>query len=102
MSDTSNSTLPNSTLPIEFERRFYAFADVIVRLQRADPAEREKALRTVYGRHLGYILARFAEMASEGDFADWPDEKTSANLESQIASRAKLHLAERQAKQTYK
>ena len=48
--------VPGSPLGAEFERRFYPFADVVIRLARAEPAERKKAFQEVYGRHLGYVL----------------------------------------------
>lgn len=91
-----------SSMGAEFERRFYPFADVVIRLSQLDPAERSKALRDVYGRHLGYVLSLLARMAEEGDFAGWPEEQPSHNVEQQIQNRAKQHISERQAKQTYK
>lgn len=91
-----------SSLGSEFERRFYPFADLIIRLSHAEPAERARALREVYGRHIGYVLALLAQMAGEGDFVGWTEEKPSANLEQQIQNRAKQHLAEKQAKQVYR
>ncbi len=91
-----------SPLGAEFERRFYPFADVVIRLAQAEPEEREKALKEVYGRHLGYILSLLAGMAAEGDFADWQNEQPSRNVEQQIQNRAKQHISERQAKQTYR
>jgi hypothetical protein len=89
-------------LGAEFERRFYPFADVVIRLSQVGPAERAKALQEVYGRHLGYIVSLLAGMAAEGDFADWQSEQPSHNLEAKIQERAKQHIAERQAKQTYR
>jgi 6-phosphofructokinase len=86
----------------EFERRFYQFADIAIRLAHAEPAERAAALQEVYGRHIGYVLSLLAGMAQDGDFAGWTDEKPSQNLEQQILNRAKQHLAERQAKQVYR
>jgi 6-phosphofructokinase len=94
--------VPGSALGAEFERRFYPFADVVIRLAQAEPAEREKAMQEVYGRHLGYILSLLAGMASEGDFTDWQNEQPSRNLEAKIQERAKQHISERQAKQTYR
>ncbi len=94
--------VPGSPLGAEFERRFYPFADVVIRLSQVGPAERAKALQEVYGRHIGYILALLASMASEGDFASWQEEQPSRNVEQQIQNRAKQHIAERQAKQTYR
>ncbi|HLG50232.1 MAG TPA: hypothetical protein VKY56_01165 [Chloroflexota bacterium] len=91
-----------TSLGAEFERRFYPFADVVIRLSRLDPSERAKALQEVYGRHIGYILSLLAAMAPDGDFTGWQEEKPSANLEQQILNRAKQHLAERQAKQIYR
>jgi len=91
-----------SNLGAEFERRFYPFADVVIRLSQAEPAERAKALQEVYGRHLGYVLSLLAHMSEEGDFAGWQEEQPSHNVELQIQNRAKQHIAERQAKQTYK
>lgn len=86
----------------EFERRFYPFADIVIRLAHAEPAERAKALEEVYGRHIGYVLSLLVGMAEEGDFGGWTDEKPSNNLEQQILNRAKQHLAEKQAKQIYR
>jgi hypothetical protein len=94
--------VPGSPLGAEFERRFYPFADVVIRLAQAEPAERAKALQEVYGRHLGYVLSLLAGMAEEGDFRDWQEEPPSRNLETQIQNRAKQQIAERQAKQTYR
>jgi len=92
----------NSNLSTEFERRFYPFADIVIRLAHADQAERAKAINAVYGRHIGYILSLLASMAEEGDYSGWTDEKVSNNLEQQILNRAKQHLSEKQAKQTYR
>ncbi|MGH2459630.1 MAG: hypothetical protein ACRDIY_12275, partial [Chloroflexota bacterium] len=75
----------------EFERRFYPFADIVIRLAHAEPEERARALGEVYGRHLGYVLSLVAKMADEGDFAGWAEEKVSNNLEQQILNRAKQH-----------
>lgn len=86
----------------EFERRFYQFADIAIRLAHAEPAERSAALQAVYGRHIGYVLSLLAGMAGEGDFGGWADERPSQNLEQQILNRAKQHLAEKQAKQIYR
>jgi hypothetical protein len=94
--------VPGSPLGAEFERRFYPFADVVIRLAQVGPAERAKALQEVYGRHIGYVLKQFAEMAAEGDFVDWQNEQPSRNLDQQIQTRAKQHVSERQAKQTYR
>lgn len=91
-----------TSLGTEFERRFYPFAEIVIRLAHAPPAERSAALQEVYGRHLGYVLALLAGMAEDGDFAGWSAEKPSNNLEQQILSRAKQHLVEKQAKQTYR
>jgi hypothetical protein len=91
-----------SALGAEFERRFYPFADVVIRLAQAEPAERAKALQEVYGRHLGYVVSLLAGMAAEGDFAEWQTESPSRNVEQQIQTRAKQHISERQAKQTYR
>lgn len=93
---------PRSSLGAEFERRFYPFADAVIRLSKAEPSDRAQALDEVYGRHIGYVLALLSHMAEEGDFVGWPDEKPSNNVERQIESRAKQHLSERQAKQTYR
>jgi predicted Zn finger-like uncharacterized protein len=41
-------------------------------------------------------------MAEEGEFVGWQDEEPSSNLEQQIQTRAKQHISERQAKQTYR
>jgi hypothetical protein len=94
--------VPGSPLGAEFERRFYPFADVVIRLAQVGEAERAKALQEVYGRHLGYVLSLLARMAKEGDFADWQNEQPSRNLDQQIQTRAKQHITERQAKQTYR
>jgi hypothetical protein len=94
--------VPGSPLGAEFERRFYPFADVVIRLAQVGPAERAKALQEVYGRHLGYILSLLSQMASEGDFTDWQNEQPSRNLDQLIQTRAKQHISERQAKQTYR
>jgi len=94
--------VPGSPLGAEFERRFYPLADVVIRLSQVDPAERAKALHEIYGRHLGYILSLMAAMAEDGDFTGWQDEEPSRNLEAQIQTRAKQHISERQAKQTYR
>jgi hypothetical protein len=94
--------VPGSPLGAEFERRFYPFADVVIRLAQVGPAERAKALQEVYGRHLGYILSLLSQMASEGDFNDWQNEQPSRNLDQLIQTRAKQHISERQAKQTYR
>ncbi len=91
-----------SSLGAEFERRFYPFADIVIRLAHAQPDERARALQEIYGRHLGYVLSLLAGMAEEGDFAGWSEEKTSNNLEQQILNRAKQHLSEKQAKQIYR
>lgn len=91
-----------STLGAEFERRFYQFAETVIRLAQADPTERAKALETVYGRHLGYILWLLNSFASEGQYADWMEMKPNPNLEKQILQRAKQHLTERQVKQLYR
>ncbi|HUX87866.1 MAG TPA: hypothetical protein VMW65_12765 [Chloroflexota bacterium] len=93
---------PGGTLGAEFERRFYPFADVVLRLANTEPGERAKAIQEVYGRHIGYILALLNEMAEDGDFAGWLAEKRSPNVEQQIQNRAKQHLNEKQAKQTYR
>ena len=92
----------SSGLGPEFEKRFYGFADVVIRLSHADPAERGKALQEVYGRHIGYVLSLVAGMAEEGDFADWQSSKPTSTLEQQVLSRAKQHVSERQAKQIYR
>lgn len=92
----------NSSLGNEFERRFYPFADVVIRLAQEEPAERAKAFQEVYGRHIGYVLGLLARMAEEGDFADWQGEEPSRNVEQQILGRAKQHITERQAKQIYR
>jgi hypothetical protein len=94
--------VPGSPLGAEFERRFYPFADVVIRLARAEPAERKKAFQEVYGRHLGYVLKLLADMAEDGDFTAWQEEEPSRNVEQQIQKRATQHYAERQAKQTYR
>lgn len=94
--------VPGSPLGAEFERRFYPFADVVIRLSQVEPAERVKALQEVYGRHLGYVVSLLANMAQDGDFADWQSEQPSRNVEQQIQTRAKQHISERQAKQTYR
>lgn len=91
-----------STNGAEFERRFYSLADIVIRLSQVAPAEREKALREVYGRHIGYVLSLLNAMAEEGDFTGWQDEEPSRNIEQQILNRAKQHQSERQAKQTYR
>lgn len=91
-----------TSLGTEFERRFYPFADIAIRLAHAEPDERARALQEVYGRHLGYVLSLLAKMAEEGDFSGWTEEKASNNLEQQILNRAKQHLAEKQAKQIYR
>jgi len=91
-----------SSFSSEFERRFYPFADIVIRLSHADPGERAKALNEVYGRHIGYVLSLLASMADEGDFSGWSEEKPSNNLEQQILNRAKQHLSEKQAKQIYR
>ncbi|HEX5417489.1 MAG TPA: hypothetical protein VFZ25_17640 [Chloroflexota bacterium] len=91
-----------SSMGAEFERRFYPFADVVIRLSELEPAERAKALQEVYGRHIGYVLSLLAAMAEEGDFTGWTEEQPSRNVEQQIQNRAKQHISERQAKQTYK
>ncbi|HVC34901.1 MAG TPA: hypothetical protein VNL16_15425 [Chloroflexota bacterium] len=95
-------TTGGTSLSAEFERRFYPFADIVIRLAHAEPEERAKALQEVYGRHLGYVLSLLAAMAEEGDFSGWTEEKVSSNLEQQILNRAKQHLAEKQAKQIYR
>lgn len=94
--------VPGSPLGAEFERRFYPFADVVIRLSQVGPAERAKALQEVYGRHLGYVLSLLAGMAEEGDFVAWREEQQSRGVEQQIQTRAKQHISERQAKQTYR
>jgi hypothetical protein len=94
--------VPGSPLGAEFERRFYPFADVVIRLAQVGPAERAKALREIYGRHLGYVLSLLAAMAEDGEFTGWQDEEPSRNLDAQIQTRAKQHISERQAKQTYR
>lgn len=94
--------VPRSPLGAEFERRFYPFADVVIRLSQVSPEERKKALSEVYGRHLGYILKLLSEMAPEGEFVTWQEEEPSRNLEQQIQKRGSAHIAERQAKQTYR
>ena len=94
--------VPGSPLGAEFERRFYPFADVVIRLAQVGPVERAKALSEIYGRHLGYILSLLAAMDKDGDFNGWQEEEPSRNLDAQIQTRAKQHISERQAKQTYR
>jgi hypothetical protein len=91
-----------SNLGAEFERRFYPFADVVIRLANAEPSERAKALQEVYGRHIGYVLSLLNGLAEEGDFSGWSNEKRSPTVEQQIQNRAKQHLNEKQAKQIYR
>jgi hypothetical protein len=48
------------------------------------------------------VLSLLAAMAEDGEFTGWQDEEPSRNLEAQIQTRAKQHISERQAKQTYR
>ena len=86
----------------ELEQRFYRFADAVIRLAHQDEAEREKTLKTVYGRHVAYVLSLLNGMAKAGEFDDWQELKPTPALEQQVLNRAKQHTAERQAKQLYR
>lgn len=91
-----------SPLGNELERRFYPFAETILRMRQLEPAERQKALKSVYGRHLGYILRLMADWSEEGEYADWESLQTNPTVEKNIAARAKQHVTEKQVKQLYR
>ena len=44
-----------ASVSAEFERRFYSLADAIIRIDDADPALRQKALKSVYGRQAAQV-----------------------------------------------
>ena len=91
-----------SELGTELERRFYPLADIVLKLRQADPDERRKALQTVYGRDIGYVMRLLANWAADGDYADWEKLPENANREQQILKRASQHVREKQAKQLYR
>ncbi|HEV8638783.1 MAG TPA: hypothetical protein VG370_31620 [Chloroflexota bacterium] len=91
-----------SELGAELERRFYPFAEILIRLRNTDPTERKKALQTPYGRHIGYVLRLLSEWAEEGDYAGWEKLPLSPNMEKQILARASQGQREKQVKQLYR
>ncbi|TAK22496.1 MAG: hypothetical protein EPO26_11220 [Chloroflexota bacterium] len=91
-----------SELGTELERRFYPLADIVIRLRQVDADERRRALRTPYGRHIGYVMRLLATWAEEGEYADWEKLPENANMEKQILARASQHVREKQAKQLYR
>ena len=88
-----------SELGTELARRFYPFAEIVLRVRQASPAERKKALQTPYGRHIGYVMRLLSDWAEDGDYAGWEKLPVNANLEKQIGDRAKQDVREKQAKQ---
>lgn len=93
---------PQSELGAELERRFYPLAEIVLRLREASPEEREKALKTPYGRHIGYVMKLLSNWSAEGDYAGWEKLPENANLEKQIMARASQHVREKQAKQLFR
>jgi hypothetical protein len=91
-----------SELGAELERRFYPLADLVIRMRQTPPEERKKALQSVYGRHVGYVLRQLSNWAEEGDYAGWEKLPENANIEKQISSRASQHVREKQAKQLFR
>ena len=91
-----------SELGAELERRFYPLAEIVLRLRQTPEDERKKALQTVYGRHIGYVLRQLANWADEGDYAGWEKLPENANIEKAIGARASQHVREKQAKQLFR
>jgi hypothetical protein len=91
-----------SELGTELERRFYPLAEIVLRLRQTDPKERQLALQTPYGRHIGYVMRLLSDWAEEGGYAGWEKLPVNANIEQQIVKRAGQDQREKQAKQLYR